>query len=107
MNRLFEAELMIRDGITLVCWVGDRITAGPDGDGGYVVTGYRGGQPDIRKNFESARRAIRFFRVVVQREGLLQALDANRYDWMFPIGSSLDWREPEDAQPAAAARAAS
>ena len=86
-----EAEAMLRSGRTLVCWLGERVTVGPSSDGGFVVTGYEGGLPVQRKTFENPRRAIAFFRAAVHREGLLQALDAHRYAWMFPNGSSLDW----------------
>lgn len=100
MNLVHEAEDMVRSGRTLVCWFGDRITVGPVPTGGYAVTGYESGAPVQRKTFDDPRRAIRFFRAAVKRDGMLQAVSAQRYAFLFPQGSSLEWR----AAPAAAAR---
>jgi hypothetical protein len=83
---------MIRAGKTLVCWFGDRITVGPSPEGGFVVSGYDAGAVVQRKRFDDSRRAIRFFRAAAKRDGLLQAVSSQRYAFLFPTGSSLDWR---------------
>lgn len=94
-----EAVNMVCAGQTLVCWSGARITVGPAADGGYAVTGYDNGQVFQRKMFDNPKYAVRFFRAVVKREGLVQAISAQRYQFLFPNGSSLEWVRPTSSSP--------
>ncbi|MEL6342399.1 MAG: hypothetical protein AAFV53_04655 [Myxococcota bacterium] len=94
MYLIAEAEAMIRAGQTLVCWFGERITVGPLAEGGYAVSGYEDGQVVQRKHFDDPRRAVRFFRAAVKSDGLRQAVSAQRYRFLFPKGSSLEWAQP-------------
>lgn len=95
MNLIREAESMIRAGSTLVCWFGERVTVGPSTDGGFAVTSYASGIPVQRKDFDTPKQAIRFFREAVRRDGLIQSVSAQRYAFLFPAGSSLEWASLE------------
>ena len=101
MNLIREAESMIGAGSTLVCWFGERVTVGPANDGGFAVTSYVGGAPVQRKEFDTPKRAIRFFRAAVKRDGLIQSVSAQRYAFLFPAGSSLEWSSKAPTQTSA------
>jgi len=100
MHLVNEAEAMVCAGKTLVSWTGARITVGPTPDGLFAVTGYDGGTAFQRKTFDSSKRAIRFFRAAVKRKGLVEAISAQRYAFLFPCGSSLEWGAPSTTAPA-------
>ena len=91
MYLIAEAIAMLRSGRILVGWGEDRVTVRSSRQGGFVITHYVNGVFDRREKVRSPRTALRRFRDAVGRPGMVAALDAHRYPFLFPNGSSLDW----------------
>ena len=85
-----EAAAMLRSGRVLISVHPERVSIERGARGGYILTRSSAEQPS-RIRVQGAKAALRLFRDVVGREGLVSALDAHRYSWLFPIGSSLEW----------------
>ena len=67
---------------------------------GYVLTRHRNGTQLSCERFSSAKAALRRLRGVAGRAGIVAALDAQRYRFLFPAGSTLDWAHPTEVRKA-------
>ncbi len=88
-----EAAAMLRAGRVLIGAAPERVEIGRSERGGYVLT--RDGGEQVR--VKTAKAALRLFREVAGRQGVVAALDKHRYSYLFPAGSSLDWSMSRDS----------
>ncbi len=86
-----EAAAMVSAGTELVVWNGDRIAVRRGLSGEFVITRSGNGAPMMRWETRTAKGALRMFRSMTSRQALVAAIEAHRYGFLFPIGSTLDW----------------
>jgi hypothetical protein len=91
MNLGVEATEMLRAGRVLRCRH-PEVSVRRSRRDGYVLIRHT---PDgaVRVRVKTVGAALHLFREEVGRRGLMSALDAHRYAFLFPNGSSLDWRD--------------